>query len=589
VVAALPLDAESLSTLVATLIAALLVIRTKPLPPFEFNDPVPLDVMLLPELALVSTDMPPLAVTGLAITTEPAVAVSDSDAAPKLAVPDVVIAGDPALVVFIEIELGGPATVMAAPPAVIEVPEFNVTGSLPGLSVRAPVVDSVPPEIALAPVVEIDMPPLPLMVPVVDMLLLLLRVTAPAPSVMLLTVRGCPVCATVTLELLVPPPFVAASLSTLATTLMAPLFVDSDNPVPPEEVSDPVPLVVMLCADAALVSIEMPPLAVTGLPITTDPAVAVSDSDVEPASVMVPPVVMAGDPLLPLVTEMELGGPAMVIAAPPAVMEVAEFSVTASVPGLRDSAPVVDNVPPEIALAPVVEIDTPPLPAIVPDMLITLLLLTVTAPAPPVTELTVRACPPSDIVMLELLAPPPLVAVSVSVSVATLMVPLFDVKETPVPPVELSAPAPLVVMVLAKPELVSIETPPFAVTAPVMDTLLVFVRVNVPEPSVTPVTFKACPVWDTVMLELLAPFVADNLLALVATLIAPLLVVSDSPMPPVVLSVPAPLVVMVLPDVALVSIEMLPLAVTGPVIETLLLLVSMNEPAPSVIPVTLMA
>jgi hypothetical protein len=297
----------------------------------------------------------------------------------------------PVLALVIEIELGGPAIVIAAPPAVIDVAELIVTASVPGLSDNAPVVDNVPPPIALAPVVEIDMPPLPLMVPLVAILLLLLSVTAPAPAVMELTVRPWPVSATVMLVLLAPPPLVAVILSTPVATLMAPLLVVSERPVPPMELREPVPLVVMLLPDVPLVSIDMPPLAVTGLAMTTVPAVAVNDSDDVAPRLTVPEVVMAGDPVFPLVIEIKLGGPAIVMAAPPAMIEVPEAKVTASVPGLSERAPVVDKVPPEIALAPVVEMDMPPLPLIVPLVAMLLLLLTVTDPAAAVMELTVRA------------------------------------------------------------------------------------------------------------------------------------------------------------------------------------------------------
>jgi hypothetical protein len=63
---------------------------------------------------------------------------------------------------------------------------------------------------------------------------------------------------------LAPPPLVAVTLSTFVTMLIGPLLVARVRPVPPVELSEPPPEKVMLSVGVALVSIEMPPLAVTG-------------------------------------------------------------------------------------------------------------------------------------------------------------------------------------------------------------------------------------------------------------------------------------------------------------------------------------
>ena len=171
------------------------------------------------------------------------------------------------------------------------------------------------------------------------------------------------------------------------------------------------------------------------------------------------------------------------------------------------------------------------------------------------------------------------------------MVPLLVVSETPVPPVELSEPEPVVVIDFADPPLVLIEIPPFAATAPVTETLLSLVSENVPLPLVIAPTVIAEPVFASVMFEVFEPppFVAVKPSVWEAILMVPFAVVRDIPVPPAELREPAPLVVIDLALPALVSIEMPPSAVAAPVTDTLLLLVSKNVPLPSVTAPTLIA
>jgi hypothetical protein len=95
---------------------------------------------------------------------------------------------------------------------------------------------------------------------------------------------------------------VAETVSTSVATLIVPLLVVIDKPVPPVEFNEP-PLVVMLAPDEPLVSIVIPPFAVTGFEISTPPAVAVNDRDAEPASVTAPFVMIADAPLAPVAIE----------------------------------------------------------------------------------------------------------------------------------------------------------------------------------------------------------------------------------------------------------------------------------------------
>jgi hypothetical protein len=158
------------------------------------------------------------------------------------------------------------------------------------------------------------------------------------------------------------------------------------SPPPAFKLNAPVAVVnvfapVVIVPAPAVVNVSAPVVnAVIGLAINIDPDVALNVRDSALLRLTAPVVVIADVVVLPVLNVIELGGPPIVSAFPPAITDVADASVIASVPGCIVNPPVVVKV----AVAPVVVIALVPLVTSVIPPLAVKLIPAVSVIAPPV-------------------------------------------------------------------------------------------------------------------------------------------------------------------------------------------------------------